>query len=82
MASIKTTTLTATTTMDFPFVDSWSDYHYIEDEADRLTKLFGRKVGYKEMGYDSGYWGLLYVGRKPAIAVITKLLDDAGFMED
>lgn len=69
------TTLTTTVTAEFPFVESFADYHYIEDEAERLTKLFKRRVGFMEVGFcqDSKYWGVFYVGRRPALAVIREL---------
>lgn len=76
-----TTVLTTTLTAEFPFVEGFRDYHYIEDEAERLTKLFKRKVGFKEVGFceNADYWGLFYVGRCPARAVIKKLGVDAGY---
>lgn len=74
-----TVTLTAT----FPAVREFQDYHDIHHYADDLNKLFNnpKVIRNKEVGYDAGgcYWGVFYVGRKPAKAVINKLLADANY---
>ena len=78
MVEIKKTTLS----VDFPVVNQFADYHELDDFACQLTKLFGRKVGFYEVGLcanDRWYWGMFYVGRKPAKAVIDKLMADAGY---
>ena len=69
------TTLTAT----FPVVTDFDDYHYIEDYAYDLNKIFKEKIRYAEVGFSGRYWGVFYVGRKPNKAVIKELLDKAGF---
>ncbi len=74
-----TVTLTAT----FPIVDSFLDYHDIQEFADTLNMVFDKPVRNAELSYADGfYWGVFYVGRKPAKAVIDKMLADAGFVED
>ncbi|MEE8113689.1 MAG: hypothetical protein V3T23_04985 [Nitrososphaerales archaeon] len=70
-----TTTLTAT----FPVVESFADYHYIDDFAHDLNKLFKAKIRCAEVGFSGHYWGVFYVGRKPNKAAIKELLDKAGF---
>lgn len=77
-----TVTLTAT----FPAVREFRDYHDIWEYGLDLNKLFKspKAIRNAEVGFDAGgcYWGVYYVGRKPAKAVIDKLLDDAGFIPD
>ena len=73
------TTITLTAT--FPTVREFQDYHSIPEYADDLNKLFKPTIRNAEVGFDAGgcYWGVFYVGRKPAKAVIKELLDKAGF---
>ena len=77
MAKSKTTTLIAT----FPNVREFQDYHDIQHHSDDLNKLFGETIRNAEVGFDHGgcYWGVFYVGRRPAKAVIKKLLADADY---
>lgn len=72
---------TVTLTAKFPCVKDFEDYHDIDFYADDLKKLFGRHIGSWEVGFGDNrrYWAVFYVGRKPAKAVIDKLLADAGF---
>jgi len=75
-----TVTLTAT----FPAVREFRDYHDITEYGFDLNKLFrspAKVIRNAEVGFDAGgcYWGVFYVGRKPAKAVIDKLLADAGY---
>lgn len=74
-----TVTLTAT----FPAVREFQDYHDIQHYADDLNKLFSdpKVIRNEEIGFDAGgcYWGVFYVGRKPAKAVIKQLLADADY---
>jgi len=77
-----TVTLTAT----FPAVREFQDYHDIPAYGCDLNKLFNnpKTIRNEEIGFDAGgcYWGVFYVGRKPAKAVIAKLLADAGYEPD
>lgn len=75
-----TVTLIAT----FPAVREFQDYHGIPSYADDLNKLFDKTIRNAEVGFSAGgcYWGVFYVGRKPAKAVIDKLLADAGYEPD
>ena len=74
---------TVTLTTTFPAVREFRDYHDIQYYADDLNKLFSdaKAIRNAEIGFDAGgcYWGVFYVGRKPAKAVIDKLLADAGY---
>ncbi len=72
-----TTSITAT----FPIVDSFWDYHEIDYLAAEINKLgmFDKKIRCEEVGFCGDYWGVFYVGRKPAKAVIDKMLADAGY---
>jgi hypothetical protein len=79
MANTKTTTLSAT----FPVVKEFRDYHDIDAYADDVNDLFDKKIRCEEICFSCGYyWGVFYVGRKPAKAVIDQLLADAGFEPD
>ncbi len=73
-----------TITATFPQVGHFGDYHDIDYLADELNKLgmFDQKIRCAEVGFSGHYWGVFYVGRKPAKAVINKLLADAGFEPD
>lgn len=75
-----TVTLTAT----FPIVGDFQDYHDIQHYADDLNKLFDKTIRNAEVGFSAGgcYWGVFYIGRKPAKAVIKELLDAAGYEPD
>ena len=77
-----TVTLTAT----FPAVREFRDYHDIREYGFDLNKLFDspKVILNEEVGFDAGgcYWGVFYVGRLPAKAVIDKLLADAGYEPD
>ncbi len=77
-----TVTLTAT----FPAVREFQDYHDIQHYADDLNKLFSNSkvIRNEEIAFDAGgcYWGVFYVGRKPAKAVIDKLLADANYVPE
>lgn len=83
MVDIKKTTVRAvhTHTMEFPVLESFADYHYIDDHADRLAKMLKRKIGRAEIGFceNGQYWGIFYVGRKPSKAVIKQMMDDENF---
>ncbi len=73
-----TVTLTAT----FPVVEEFHDYHDIPVFADDLNRLFGKNtIRNQEIGFcENGmYWGVFYVGRKPAKTIIKELLDKAGY---
>ena len=71
-------------TATFPQVGHFGDYHDIDHLAYDLNKLgmFDQKIRCSEVGFSGEYWGVFYVGRKPAKAVIKELLDNAGFVED
>ncbi|KKL79105.1 hypothetical protein LCGC14_2018210 [marine sediment metagenome] len=73
----KTTKLT----VNFPMIMSFVDYHEIRQTASHMIQMFDQIVESDEVGFDiyNMYWGVFYVGRKPAKAVINKLLVDAGF---
>lgn len=73
---------TVTLTVTFPIVEDFLDYHDIDEFADTLNRVFDKPVRNAEIGFSGRYWGVFYVGRKPAKAVIDKMLADAGFVED
>ncbi len=77
MVDINKTTLS----VEFPILENFDDYHDIDDRADSLTKMFGKKISGAEIGFceDSQYWGIFYVGRKPNKAAIKQLMADADF---
>lgn len=79
MVDVNMTALTCST--QFPFVESFTDYHDIDYHAEDLTKRFNRRIGFAEIGFceNGNYWGIFYVGRKPKKAVIKQLLNDDGF---
>ena len=61
---------------EFPIVDKFPDYHDIDVHAAMLSELFGRKISGEEVGFcENGlYWGVFYVGRKPAKVDIASML--------
>lgn len=69
------TNITAT----FPKVLNFADYHDIDEFAHTLNKVFDETIRCAEVGFCGHYWGVFYVGRKPAKAIIKDLLDKAGF---
>ena len=81
MTDIKKTTVRAEHTMEFPVLESFMDYHDIDYHADRLAKMFKRRIGSAEIGFceDGRYWGIFYVGRKPSKAAIKQMMDDENF---
>lgn len=82
MVKIKTTTLSAS--IVFPCVDSFDDYHDIGYAANGMFKLLGQRIKYDEVAFDACgmYWGVFYVGRKPAKAIVNQLLTNAGYEAD
>ncbi len=76
---------TVALTVTFPRVNSFVDYHDINFYTNDLNKLFDRPIRSIEVGISPGgiyHWAVFYIGRKPAKAVIDKLLADAGFKPD
>lgn len=71
-------------TATFPQVGSFDDYHAIDHLVNDLNKLgiLDQKVRCAEVGFSGEYWGVFYIGRKPAKAVIKELLDAAGYEPD
>ncbi len=66
-------------TATFPQVLNFADYHDIDCFANDLNKVFDVKIRCAEVGFCGHYWGVFYIGRKPAKAIIDDLLDKAGF---
>lgn len=63
-----------------PFVESFADYHYIDGRAAKLRKIYGKKLQYTEVAFDSRYWGLFWKhGEKPNKEEIQFLLEESGF---
>lgn len=73
-----------TTTATLPQVSHFEDYHDIDHLAYGLNKLgmIDQTIRCAEVGFCDGgrYWGVFYVGRKPAKAVIKELLDASGYV--
>lgn len=67
---------------ELPILEQFSDYHYVDDYASSLSKLFGQKIRGAEVGYceNGRIWGVFYVGRKPKKADIKVLLDEAKYV--
>lgn len=71
-----------TVSTTFPMVQAFGDYHDIDFYAEDINPLFAETIRCAEIGYSAGsYWGVFYVGRKPAKAVIDQLLEDSDYVE-
>ena len=69
-------------TIQMPFVESFSDYHEIDEEQRNLKKLSGKKTNIccKEIGFDGDYWGVFWIrGNKPSVDEIREMLIKEGF---
>ena len=68
-------------TLEFPLVDSFEDYHDIDFQADKLSKLFKTRIRSTELSTDASgrYWGVFYVGKRPSKKAVANLLDNAGY---
>jgi len=70
------------TKIKFPFVDSYGDYHEIEELRDDLNEIFTKTIKCKEVAFDGNYWGLFYVGKLPKKSTVKKLLLEAGWADN
>ena len=76
--------LKSTATQEFPFVESFIDYHFISPRQTDLAMAYNDdgnniKIAGKEIGCDGQYWGLFWiVGEMPNKAEVQELMDAAG----
>ena len=66
------------------FAISVDDYHELDEFADAIKlpkRVKVKAVEAAETGNNGQYWGVLYTGRKPSKADITKTLIDAGYQQ-
>ena len=83
MIKIEKQTVTNTVSVDFPFVEAFSDYHDIEFKAHDLSTKLNADIKYAEIGSlcaKGYYWGLFHVGRKPRKAIVDQLLEEDGYV--
>ncbi len=75
--------LTLTRSYEFPFVESFGDYHDIEyklDQYKEIAKGNGVKIIAEEVAFDGNYYGLFYIGgERPSEKEALKLLKKQGF---
>ena len=78
--------LTSQETETFPFVDSFDDYHEIDDEKRRMKAKYqydGNVIMGKEIAFDGFYWALFWIkGMKPERDEVTKMLKEDGFQSE
>jgi hypothetical protein len=77
---MKTTTLTVT--QEFPFVESFTDYHEIPEKRVDLNIFAndGGTIESEEVAFHGDYWGLFWIkGQKPTKPEQIIILIDAGF---
>ncbi len=69
------------TKIKFPFVDSFGDYHDIDDKLSSLNEVFTDRIKAKEIAYDGTYWGVFYVGKLPSKDRLKKMVVAAGWCD-
>jgi len=67
--------------IEFPFVESFGDYHDIEHEERQLQKYHDTDVLAIELGMsDTRYYGVFYLkGQKPTMEEVMLMLEGNGF---
>lgn len=69
--------------IETPFVKSFGDYHEISDFVDSINDVApSARLKVYEIGYGYGYVGFFYVGRRPSLSAMKKIVQrDHGEVE-
>ena len=62
-----------------PFVNSFSDYHEIDDFKESIERISDQHIKSSEIAFDGYYWAIFYVGKRPDKDTMRKMLLKAEF---